>query len=53
VKANVAGAHAQQIIIQLEEALVENDKYLIEIEEKAQAFFGRDTFMALNEKMKT
>ncbi|SFC93759.1 hypothetical protein SAMN05443252_10917 [Bacillus sp. OV322] len=35
VKANTAGAHAQQIIIQLEEVLMENDRFLIEIEEKA------------------
>ncbi|WP_419881650.1 hypothetical protein ACN6MY_19475 [Peribacillus sp. B-H-3] len=53
VKANVAGEHAKQIISYLEETLMENDRFLIEIEDKANAFFGRDTFMTLNEKMKS
>jgi hypothetical protein len=52
VAKEIKGQDALQIINHIQETLVENDLYLKEIEEKANAFFGRDTFNVLNHKIK-
>jgi hypothetical protein len=52
VAKEIKGQKALQIIKRIQETLVENDFYLKEIEDKAKAFFGRDTFNALNHQIK-
>lgn len=47
VAKQISGASAMQIVDKIRETLRENDAVLTEIENKADAFFGKDTFQTL------
>ncbi|QED49902.1 hypothetical protein [Cytobacillus dafuensis] len=47
VAKEITGANAMQIVDRIRETLRENDAMLTEIENKADAFFGKKTFQAL------
>lgn len=52
VAQQITGQSAIQLIERIRETLAENDVMLKEIKSKANAFFGRDTFHLMQEKMK-
>jgi len=52
VAKNIKDQEALQIINRIRETLVENDEWLKEIKQRANAFFGRDTFHSLQKKVK-
>ena len=47
VAKQVSGKNAMLIVDRIRETLLENDDILTEIENKADAFFGKETFQAL------
>ncbi|MEK5389389.1 hypothetical protein NSQ59_03260 [Margalitia sp. FSL K6-0131] len=49
---NIKDQEALQIVNRIRKTLVENDERLKEIQQRADAFFGRETFYSLQQKMK-
>jgi hypothetical protein len=52
VAKQITGQNSLQLIHRIEETLSENDAILKEIENKANVFFGRDTFNSMQKKVK-
>lgn len=52
VAKQISGAEALQIVERIRETLIENDAALTEIENKADAFFGKETFEKLQNSLK-
>ncbi|WP_308162205.1 hypothetical protein [Bacillus sp. ISL-18] len=52
VAQQITGQNALQLIQKIRETLAENDEMLKEIKRKADAFFGRETFHSMQNKVK-
>lgn len=52
VAKQIKDQEALQIVQRIRETLAENDEWLKEIKQRAHAFFGRETFHSLQEKVK-
>ncbi|MBU8879140.1 hypothetical protein BGM26_09095 [Bacillus sp. FJAT-29790] len=52
VAKQVTGNRALELIQQIRETLIENDKILYELKIKAHAFFGKDAFQDMQEKLR-
>ncbi|WP_256873569.1 hypothetical protein [Paenibacillus kribbensis] len=50
VAKHITGPHAQQLVRRIRETLMENDAMINEMVKKAHAFFGKETFQALQMK---
>ncbi|WP_312469480.1 hypothetical protein [Neobacillus sp.] len=51
VAKQITGQNALQLVDRIRETLIENDVQLKEIEEKANFFFGKDTFLSMQKKV--